>query len=130
MTQRLHSLLRQVGLEIPADLPDADVSSVSCDSRRIGPGTLFIGLPGSRVDGGSYWPEVLAAGAVAAVIGPRRPAPAAPGGACRRGRCGGGGGSGGPLGRAPGGGVLGAAQPASGPDRGHRHQRQDHHHPS
>ena len=70
MTQRLHSLLLQVGLEIPADLPDADVSSVSCDSRRVGPGTLFIGLPGSRVDGGSYWPEVLAAGAVAAVIGP------------------------------------------------------------
>ncbi len=70
MTERLHSLLRQVGLAIPADLPDAEVSSVSCDSRRVGPGTLFIGLPGSRVDGGSYWPEVLAAGAAAAVIGP------------------------------------------------------------
>ena len=70
MSQRLHSLLRQVGLEIPADLPDADVSAVSCDSRRVGPGTLFIGLPGSRVDGGHYWPDVLAAGTVAALIGP------------------------------------------------------------
>ncbi len=70
MLQRLHSLLRQVGLEIPEGLPDAEVRGISCDSRRVGPGTLFVGLPGTRVDGGSFWPEVLASGAVAAVIGP------------------------------------------------------------
>ena len=69
MTVRLHSLLRQVGLEPGADLEDAEVTSISCDSRRIGPGTLFIGLPGSRNDGGSFWRQALADGAVAAVIG-------------------------------------------------------------
>jgi UDP-N-acetylmuramoyl-L-alanyl-D-glutamate--2,6-diaminopimelate ligase len=66
----LHSLLRQVGLEVPGTLPDAEVQSISCDSRRLGPGTLFLGLPGTRVDGGLYWRQALAAGAAAAVIGP------------------------------------------------------------
>jgi len=70
MAQLLHPLLRQVGLAVPADLPNPDIRSLSCDSRRVGPGTLFLGLPGTQVDGGTFWPEVLAAGAAAAVIGP------------------------------------------------------------
>jgi UDP-N-acetylmuramoyl-L-alanyl-D-glutamate--2,6-diaminopimelate ligase len=68
MTQLLHALLQQVGLAIPAGLPNPQISGISCDSRRFGPGTLFVGLPGSRVDGGSFWRQVLAAGAPAAVI--------------------------------------------------------------
>ena len=70
MVQLLHPLLHQVGLPVPPGLPNAEVRGLSCDSRRVGPGTLFIGLPGSRADGGCFWPEVLAAGAVAALIGP------------------------------------------------------------
>ncbi|MCP9926438.1 UDP-N-acetylmuramoyl-L-alanyl-D-glutamate--2,6-diaminopimelate ligase [Cyanobium sp. CH-040] len=70
MAFSLHSLLRQVGLEVPAALADAQVESISCDSRRLGPGTLFVGLPGTRVDGGRYWRQALAAGAAAAVVGP------------------------------------------------------------
>ena len=69
MTQRLHSLLRQIGLAVPPHLGNVDVGSVSCDSRRVGPGTLFVGLPGAAVDGGVFWPEALAAGAACAVIG-------------------------------------------------------------
>ena len=69
MTQRLHPLLRESGLAVPPDLANVEVSSVSCDSRRVGPGTLFVGLPGSAVDGGAFWPEALAAGAACAVIG-------------------------------------------------------------
>ena len=69
MTQRLHPLLRQTGLGVPPGLANAEVSGVSCDSRRVGAGTLFVGLPGGSVDGGQFWPEALAAGAVAAVIG-------------------------------------------------------------
>ena len=69
MTQLLHPLLHQVGLPLSAALPNAELQSISCDSRRVGPGTLFIGLPGSQVDGGSFWRQVLAAGAPAAVIG-------------------------------------------------------------
>ena len=70
MSQRLHPLLRQVGLVVPPGLDNAEVSTVSCDSRRVGAGTLFVGLPGTQVDGGQYWPEALQAGAVLAVIGP------------------------------------------------------------
>ena len=69
MTQRLHPLLRQTGLGVPPGLANAEVSGVSCDSRRVGHGTLFVGLPGTSVDGGRFWPEALQAGAVAAVIG-------------------------------------------------------------
>jgi UDP-N-acetylmuramoyl-L-alanyl-D-glutamate--2,6-diaminopimelate ligase len=70
MAQLLHPLLLQVGLPVPPGLPNVEVRGLSCDSRRVGPGTLFIGLPGSRTDGGCFWPEVLAAGAAAALIGP------------------------------------------------------------
>ncbi len=69
MAKPLHSLLHEVGLAVPPGLPDPELSGVSCDSRRIQAGDLFIGLPGSAVDGGRYWPEVLKAGAAAAVIG-------------------------------------------------------------
>ena len=81
MTHLLHPLLRHAGLEPAPGLPNAAVEQVSCDSRRLGPGTLFVGLPGTTVDGGAYWPEALAAGAVAAVVGPQAAAarPAAPG---------------------------------------------------
>jgi len=79
MTQPLHALLHQLGLAIPEALPNPEISGISCDSRRVGPGTLFVGLPGSRVDGGQYWPEVLAAGAAAAVIGPAAAAAQPPG---------------------------------------------------
>ena len=67
---RLHALLRDAGLSVPKGLLDPVVTDVSCDSRRLHPGTLFIGLPGARVDGGSYWRLALQQGATAAVIGP------------------------------------------------------------
>ena len=68
MTQLLHPVLQQVGLEVPVGVPNGELSGISCDSRRIGRGTLFVGLPGTQVDGGCFWPQALQAGAVAAVI--------------------------------------------------------------
>ena len=68
MTQLLHPVLQQVGLEVPVGVPNGELSGISCDSRRIGRGILFVGLPGSQVDGGCFWPQALQAGAVAAVI--------------------------------------------------------------
>jgi len=40
------------------------------DSRRAGPGTLFVGLPGEQVDGGSFAAAALAAGAWGVLVGP------------------------------------------------------------
>lgn len=68
MTQLLHPVLQQVGLEVAVGVPNGELSGISCDSRRIGRGTLFVGLPGTQVDGGCFWPQALQAGAVAAVI--------------------------------------------------------------
>jgi len=67
--QTLHSLLKAVELPVPPDLLDAKVSGITCDSRLVGEENLFIGLPGERVDGGSFWPKALALGASAALIG-------------------------------------------------------------
>jgi UDP-N-acetylmuramoyl-L-alanyl-D-glutamate--2,6-diaminopimelate ligase len=68
MTQLLHSLLGQVGLPVPSTLVNAELQSISCDSRRVGRGTLFLGLPGTTVDGGRFWRQVLEEGGAAAVI--------------------------------------------------------------
>jgi UDP-N-acetylmuramoyl-tripeptide--D-alanyl-D-alanine ligase len=39
------------------------------DSRHVGPGDLFVGLVGERVDGGAFATEVLAAGAWGVLVG-------------------------------------------------------------
>lgn len=75
----LHPLLRQAGVAVPPGLPNPEVGDVSCDSRRIAPGSLFVGLPGGAVDGGRFWRQALAAGAAAAVIGPAAAAAEPPG---------------------------------------------------
>jgi UDP-N-acetylmuramoyl-tripeptide--D-alanyl-D-alanine ligase len=41
------------------------------DSRHAGPGDLFVGLPGERVDGGRFAADVLGAGAWGALVGER-----------------------------------------------------------
>jgi UDP-N-acetylmuramoyl-L-alanyl-D-glutamate--2,6-diaminopimelate ligase len=69
MTCLLHALLHEVGLQVPPGLANPDVRLVSCDSRRLGEGSLFVGLPGTRADGGRFWRQALQAGAVAALIG-------------------------------------------------------------
>ncbi|MFL0746036.1 MAG: Mur ligase family protein, partial [Prochlorococcus sp.] len=68
MTQTLHSLLRAVGLPVPAGLANPALGMLSCDSRSVARGSLFLGLPGERIDGGNFWPQAFAAGAQAAVI--------------------------------------------------------------
>ncbi len=67
---RLHQLLRDAALSVPSGLPDPLITDVTCDSRRVAAGTLFVGLPGEKVDGGTFWRAALQGGATAAVIGP------------------------------------------------------------
>ena len=70
MAQTLHSLLRAIGLEVPSGLADPFIEKVTCDSRCVGKGTLFLGVPGATYDGGRFWHQAFSCGAVAAVIGP------------------------------------------------------------
>ncbi|MCM0590294.1 MAG: UDP-N-acetylmuramoyl-L-alanyl-D-glutamate--2,6-diaminopimelate ligase [Gloeotrichia echinulata IR180] len=49
---------------------DAEVTGLKTNSHACGVGDLFIGMPGTRVDGGEFWPSAIASGAVAAIISP------------------------------------------------------------
>lgn len=70
----LSRLLLDAG--IPSALPARDplVRSVTIDSRRSKPGTLFLALPGEHVDGARFAADAVARGAVA-VIAQSAPAP-------------------------------------------------------
>ncbi|HEY9652050.1 MAG TPA: UDP-N-acetylmuramoyl-L-alanyl-D-glutamate--2,6-diaminopimelate ligase, partial [Coleofasciculaceae cyanobacterium] len=50
---------------------DAEVQGLSTNSHACKPGDLFIGMPGTRVDGGEFWESAIASGAVAALISPQ-----------------------------------------------------------
>ncbi len=79
MRKTLHSLLQEVGLEIPRGLVNPEIKAISCDSRIVPNGSLFLGLPGEMVDGGIFWAKALSAGALAAVIGSKAAAEIPPG---------------------------------------------------
>ncbi|WP_293126311.1 UDP-N-acetylmuramoyl-L-alanyl-D-glutamate--2,6-diaminopimelate ligase [Microcoleus sp. bin38.metabat.b11b12b14.051] len=47
---------------------DAEVKGLSTNSHACGAGDLFLGMPGTRVDGGDFWPGAIASGAISAII--------------------------------------------------------------
>ncbi|MEW2503210.1 UDP-N-acetylmuramoyl-tripeptide--D-alanyl-D-alanine ligase [Amycolatopsis sp. NPDC047767] len=59
-----------------ADGSSAVTGSVEFDTRKIGPGGLFVALPGERVDGHDFAAKAVAAGAVAVLAGREVDAPA------------------------------------------------------
>ena len=67
--QRLTAALTAAGLlvEVRGKLPET-VTSVEDDSRRVGPGSLFIAVKGSERDGHAYLERARDAGAAAAVV--------------------------------------------------------------
>ena len=50
---------------------DAEVKRLCTNSHACQVGDLFIGMPGTRVDGGEFWQSAVAAGAIAAVVTPQ-----------------------------------------------------------
>lgn len=55
-------------LVAPAPAATAEVTGVVTDSRKAGPGSLFIAIAGERTDGHAYVGQVAAAGASAAIV--------------------------------------------------------------
>ncbi|WAH40441.1 UDP-N-acetylmuramoyl-L-alanyl-D-glutamate--2,6-diaminopimelate ligase [Alicyclobacillus fastidiosus] len=47
---------------------DVDVETIESDSRRVGPGALFVAVPGFTVDGHAFAGQAVAAGAVALLV--------------------------------------------------------------
>ncbi|MEM6836712.1 MAG: UDP-N-acetylmuramoyl-L-alanyl-D-glutamate--2,6-diaminopimelate ligase [Cyanobacteria bacterium P01_C01_bin.120] len=46
------------------------IKRLCTNSQACQPGDLFIGMPGTRVDGGDFWPGAIATGAIAAFVSP------------------------------------------------------------
>ncbi|MDP8991939.1 MAG: UDP-N-acetylmuramoyl-L-alanyl-D-glutamate--2,6-diaminopimelate ligase [Actinomycetota bacterium] len=66
---RLDRLLAHVEvLDRRGDLAAVEVSALSHDSRRAGPGALFFCLPGAHADGHDHAPAAVEAGAAALVV--------------------------------------------------------------
>ena len=62
----------------PKELLDLEVTSVVTDSRRAGKGSLFIPIKGERVDGHTFIPQVMEAGALATLTETESDMPAVP----------------------------------------------------
>ncbi len=56
---------------------DVEITALTHDSREVGPGTLFVALPGRTVDGRRFIPQAITAGAAAIAIPAGSPADAA-----------------------------------------------------
>lgn len=70
---KLRELLATIAtVDYPADHPAlaAEVTGLATNSHACQPGDLFIGMPGTRVDGGDFWASAIGSGAIAAVISP------------------------------------------------------------
>ena len=49
---------------------DVEVTGLTTNSHTCKQGDLFIGMPGTRVDGGEFWQSALTAGAIGAIVSP------------------------------------------------------------
>ncbi|NJR49322.1 MAG: UDP-N-acetylmuramoyl-L-alanyl-D-glutamate--2,6-diaminopimelate ligase [Leptolyngbyaceae cyanobacterium CSU_1_3] len=70
---QLKELLAKLpGMSDLADHPalESEVKGLTTNSLVCQVGDLFIGMPGTRVDGGDFWQSAIASGAVAAIVSP------------------------------------------------------------
>jgi len=49
---------------------EVEIIGLSTNSQTCQPGDLFLGMPGTKVDGGDFWAGAIASGAVAALVSP------------------------------------------------------------
>jgi UDP-N-acetylmuramoyl-L-alanyl-D-glutamate--2,6-diaminopimelate ligase len=69
----LRELLTQITAIAPlSDYPalNQEVKGLSTNSHACQAGDLFLGMPGTRVDGGEFWQSAIAEGAIAALVSP------------------------------------------------------------
>jgi UDP-N-acetylmuramoylalanyl-D-glutamate--2,6-diaminopimelate ligase (EC 6.3.2.13) len=69
--RNLSQLLEQAGIQpqvVQGSLEGVWVKGLCADSRQVQAGDLFLGMLGSRVDGGEFVGEALTRGAVAALL--------------------------------------------------------------
>ena len=64
MSRALDALLRPFGIQAPA----LSLTDIQLDSRRVGPGSLFVAIRGHQVDGRRFIEQAVAQGAAAVVF--------------------------------------------------------------
>ncbi|MGO4682035.1 UDP-N-acetylmuramoyl-L-alanyl-D-glutamate--2,6-diaminopimelate ligase [Hyphomicrobium sp. 2TAF46] len=57
------------GIELPPGAADVQVTGITAASAAVGPGAIFAGLPGTKVDGASFVSDAVARGAAAVIVG-------------------------------------------------------------
>ena len=67
---KLSQLLSILGADCPQD---ADITALTCDSREVVPGALFVAMQGANTDGRAYISDALERGAAAVVCRPPLP---------------------------------------------------------
>jgi UDP-N-acetylmuramoyl-L-alanyl-D-glutamate--2,6-diaminopimelate ligase len=69
---KLRELLTQSQISYSSEHPnlDLEVTGLKTNSHACTAGDLFIGMPGTRVDGGEFWQGAIASGAIGAIVSP------------------------------------------------------------
>ena len=65
---KLYELLADTGISFGLLKEDTEIVSITCDSRRVEEGCLFVCIEGTAVDGHRFAAAALEAGAVALVV--------------------------------------------------------------
>jgi UDP-N-acetylmuramoyl-L-alanyl-D-glutamate--2,6-diaminopimelate ligase len=66
-------------IELPPGAADIQVTGITAASAAVGPGAIFAGLPGTKVDGASFVSDAVARGAAAIVVGKNKRVSVPPG---------------------------------------------------
>ncbi|HEX7511094.1 MAG TPA: Mur ligase domain-containing protein, partial [Chitinivibrionales bacterium] len=64
---RWNDLLTLVSLSVAGGEGNPEIVDVTCDSRRVVPGSLYVSIPGLKHNGDAFIDDALAGGAVAVV---------------------------------------------------------------
>ena len=67
---KLSQLLSAIGADVPQE---AEITALTCDSREVVPGAVFVAVEGARADGRAYIGEAVRRGAAAVVCRPPVP---------------------------------------------------------
>ena len=65
---KLYELLKGTGIANDLVKEDTEITSITCDSRRVEPGCLFVCIAGTAVDGHKFAPQAQEDGAAAVVV--------------------------------------------------------------
>jgi UDP-N-acetylmuramoyl-L-alanyl-D-glutamate--2,6-diaminopimelate ligase len=66
-------------IELPPGAADIQVTGITAASAAVGPGAIFAGLPGTKVDGASFVSDAVARGAAAIIVGKNKGVSVPPG---------------------------------------------------